>query len=333
MIDLTTRKPASLIALGAVLALLVLSSQATAAATDSLTSALPPATESSAPAASSAPAPAEQAPSVITTVTSTVEAADPTGVVHSVSAATADDPPAPVDNDSGSTLASVASSTTRQVSGLVERVRQETSETVAATVERTVHVVETETPVGAAVETLRHSSLTKELAKSVPAGETLPPPGTAAEASSGGPLDFNVPPQLNPLSPQGATGVQSPPIEHRLGFIGLERPNGLQLLTSADRNRPGSEQTPTPSSSPVGGAAVTAAATDDFNAPAPLDIPAPAPDSPGAAPGSGGSFFIPLAALLALLALVAPATLRRRLGEVPDFAVPNRFVCALERPG
>ena len=64
----------------------------------------------------------------------------------------------------------------------------------------------------------------------------------------------------------------------------------------------------------------------------PSDLPAAPSRSPGAVPGSGGSIFVPLAALLALLALVAPASFRR-LGEVPAFRPPTPFVCALERPG
>ncbi|HEX5376134.1 MAG TPA: hypothetical protein VFW48_08240 [Solirubrobacterales bacterium] len=65
----------------------------------------------------------------------------------------------------------------------------------------------------------------------------------------------------------------------------------------------------------------------------PLDGPiTPAPGSSGAAAGPTGSFFVPLAALLALLALAAPAVLRR-FGEAPDFRPPTPFVCALERPG
>jgi hypothetical protein len=84
----------------------------------------------------------------------------------------------------------------------------------------------------------------------------------------------------------------------------------------------------------MGGGAILAASTiDRSGSPAPLDVPLPAPDLPGAiTSGSGGSFFVPLAALLALLALVAPAVLRR-LGKVPDFQAPTPFVCALERPG
>ena len=65
------------------------------------------------------------------------------------------------------------------------------------------------------------------------------------------------------------------------------------------------------------------------------------PDSPGfpsgsttglGASGSGATIFIPIAALLALLALASPAILRR-LREPPDFPAPTPFVCALERPG
>lgn len=66
---------------------------------------------------------------------------------------------------------------------------------------------------------------------------------------------------------------------------------------------------------------------------APLDGPQPFPDFSGEAiPAPGGSSFVPFAALLALLALVAAAILRR-FREVPDLPAPALFVCALERPG
>ena len=60
----------------------------------------------------------------------------------------------------------------------------------------------------------------------------------------------------------------------------------------------------------------------------------PPPTSPqSAAAGSGGSSsFVPVAALLALLALAVPATCRR-FKEKPAFPAPAPFVCALERPG
>lgn len=64
----------------------------------------------------------------------------------------------------------------------------------------------------------------------------------------------------------------------------------------------------------------------------PAEAPTPAPGSTQAAAGSAGSTFIPIAALLALLALAAPAT-GRRLGKAADFRPPVPFVCALERPG
>lgn len=89
---------------------------------------------------------------------------------------------------------------------------------------------------------------------------------------------------------------------------------------------------------PAGGVANAVAPTGagggrPAGGPAPSDLPAPAPESPASAPaGSGGTSFVPIAALLALLALAPPATLRR-LGRAPDFQVPTRFVCALERPG
>lgn len=64
------------------------------------------------------------------------------------------------------------------------------------------------------------------------------------------------------------------------------------------------------------------------------NLPTPSPDLPQVAgSGSDGSPpFSSIVALLALLALVASAILRR-LREVPDFAAPTPFVCALERPG
>lgn len=70
-----------------------------------------------------------------------------------------------------------------------------------------------------------------------------------------------------------------------------------------------------------------------LDSPAPVDVPLPAPGSPAtSSSGPGGSSFVPLAALLALLALVPPATLRR-LGRSAGFRAPTLFVCALERPG
>lgn len=102
------------------------------------------------------------------------------------------------------------------------------------------------------------------------------------------------------------------------GISGLARPNGpLGVLAALP--------------SPSGDAAV-GLAPERSNDPAPgipLQLPAPS----GAAGGSlGTSFFIPFAALLALLALAAPA-ISRRHWEPPAFVPPTPFVCGLERPG
>ncbi|HEU4944524.1 MAG TPA: hypothetical protein VFT10_05115 [Solirubrobacterales bacterium] len=73
--------------------------------------------------------------------------------------------------------------------------------------------------------------------------------------------------------------------------------------------------------------------TGDRGGSAPANIPLPTPAPPAnAVADSGGSIFVPIVALLALLALVAP-TAQRRLGRAADFRLPTLFVCALERPG
>jgi len=71
----------------------------------------------------------------------------------------------------------------------------------------------------------------------------------------------------------------------------------------------------------------------DSPRPAPPSRSTPVPgSSSGALSGSGFGSSVPLAALLALLALAAPAILRR-FGEVPAVPAPAPFVCGLERPG
>jgi hypothetical protein len=64
----------------------------------------------------------------------------------------------------------------------------------------------------------------------------------------------------------------------------------------------------------------------------PLPYQRPPSEAPAVGSGFGGSIFIPLVALLALLALAPPASLRRRR-SVPDCQAPTPFVCALECPG
>jgi len=86
--------------------------------------------------------------------------------------------------------------------------------------------------------------------------------------------------------------------------------------------------------------AVTPLAEDIANSPGAApdrngDRPNPMPSLPTPQIGASGaapSSFVPIAALLALLALAAPA-IRRRPWEGPVCSPPIPFVCALERPG
>ncbi len=247
-------------------------------------------------------------------------------------------------------------------SGLVEEVQRTASRTVAPAIERTTQMTETDALVRSTEETLRHLPLGGEqVAKTVGSLSTSLSKATApVRETLAGPLDSLVDPTTAALLPPGGQAVEASPSSAfaslnltagaepassypTLGSLGnpsiaswLE-PNilaltELQLLTSADHDGPGSEQPLTPGRSPVG---EFVAVADDLQTPGPLNAPMPTPESesPGAAaPASGGSFFVPLAALLALLALAAPAT-RRRLSEVPGFPAPTPFVCALERPG
>jgi MYXO-CTERM domain-containing protein len=128
------------------------------------------------------------------------------------------------------------------------------------------------------------------------------------------------------LSIRGATAA-APPAElyaveaskFEVGKISALKPNGGELGLS-----PGTR---------IPSAFLASPTTDHLGSPAPSDVPLPAPKSPAnVVPGSGGPSFVPIVALLALLALVAPAALRR-FGRAPDFRAPAPFVCALERPG
>jgi hypothetical protein len=144
-----------------------------------------------------------------------------------------------------------------------------------------------------------------------PAG--MPPSGMLA---SPGESPFAVSPAFRGKTPSGNAGGGGALAAGYRGFAGAGH-SWLGALEGLDGIH----------SAPTSGMAGTP--PDDR---APLDGPMPAPGSSGVAAGSTGSFFVPLAALLALLALVAPAAMRR-FGEVPDFRPPTPFVCALERPG
>jgi hypothetical protein len=100
------------------------------------------------------------------------------------------------------------------------------------------------------------------------------------------------------------------PLQGPNGFLSL--PNDAIVTTAGSHTSPGGS----PAHSPLPGSAGLTSGP-----------------SSTAAPGlGGGSFFVPIAALLALLALAAPA-ISRRAKEALAAPVPSQFVCALERPG
>jgi hypothetical protein len=131
-------------------------------------------------------------------------------------------------------------------------------------------------------------------------------------------------PPLRPRSSSPRRVVWSPPPQL------MAAPGGAEASGAAERADHGWVAPPSP---PRPGFPFSHAGGDRGGSPTPPEIPLPAPGAPGVvASGSGGSIFVPLAALLALLALVAPAVLRR-LEEAPEFRPPTPFACALERPG
>jgi hypothetical protein len=118
-----------------------------------------------------------------------------------------------------------------------------------------------------------------------------------------------------------------------LGEPGGVGPSGLEVLSAAHDRAAGGELFPAPPEAPEplegAGSHSQDPISNDGNSPSPLyDALA----KTATAPGLGGSSSVPIAALLALLALATPAIFRR-LGEGAGFRPPTPFVCALERPG
>lgn len=169
-----------------------------------------------------------------------------------------------------------------------------------------------------------------------PASQELPPPSAAdsqtfvtppADGSPSSPPDRKLPVE------RGVDFLESLFLHPIAGFGGIAP---LHLWASLPRGDffAGGDQLAVENS--ADGVSPSAASGVSAN-PNPLDgddpLPPPLDLSQAAAPGLGGSpSFVPVAGLLALLALAAPATFRR-LREMSAFAAPTPFVCALERPG
>ena len=144
----------------------------------------------------------------------------------------------------------------------------------------------------------------------------------ALELGTGAPPQTSLPAVAPPQTSLPAASSTSPALH-----FPSPRTGHLALLTP--RTGPLALLTPSPPSS-FGAAPI--AAGDEKPSPPPIAPPPTAPSPSGSPSGSSGPIFIPLAALTVLVALLAPALLRR-LREGPGIPVPTPFVCALERPG
>lgn len=214
----------------------------------------------------------------------------------------------------------------RRASELVERARQDPASVAAPAVEGAAQTLRSQAPLETAQSTV------------LAVGHVATPAVERTVPSQSAPAGFDPPAS----AARGASAAG-----HELGGPPAgERTPGLRKHVLAKHSgafeRIGSEAPHVPAHSAGSWlAGMTAAADPDrgrFTTGQPngsrpdRPAPAPPPESPGVASGSGGSFFVPLAALLALLALAAPATFRRPR-EALDFLAPTPFVCALERPG
>jgi hypothetical protein len=159
-------------------------------------------------------------------------------------------------------------------------------------------------------------------------------PGIGGEASSPAlTIGPSAPPASASPSPRaGVALLASLRMQHLAEFGGIEP---LRSAAPSALGNSAAGLMPRPPVRPVATGVSPGGAGERPGGLAPLDgnYPMPSPGTPsGAVSGLGGSSFVPIVALLALLALAAP-TIFRRLGEGPDFRAPAPFACALERPG
>lgn len=196
------------------------------------------------------------------------------------------------------------------------------------------------TPDGVAVPAL-------DRAPDSPGGGRGPAPAPRAETGAPGDSGGAPVPAGPPAAP--AVPIPLPPT------AGIEDPHGLELgVRGVIRNSPGPGhrqildwRAATPPGAiglGDGEGPLTSAAAHASTAPSPHSAEQPAgpvsnrsgpplfPAPASASSGPGGASFVPFAALIALLALLAPATFSR-LREVVGPRVGAPFVCALERPG
>jgi hypothetical protein len=168
-------------------------------------------------------------------------------------------------------------------------------------------------------------------------GAGLAAAGGGAESTSHGPTGSTPASPADEAGPKGGVNALSGP-----SLLYVAGPGGIEPLQLSTPDRSGGSgvrghSLPMPS---TGADLLSSGGSEVWgNRPAPADgsdgngpSGPPPQTSPPAASGLGGSFFVPIAALLALLALVTPA-ITRRLKEMVDLSPPLPFACALERPG
>jgi hypothetical protein len=210
-----------------------------------------------------------------------------------------------------------ASAAQRGLAELTERVRQEPVSTVAMEIDKLASLADRPSAdfLGALVPVGNEPTTPTSL--SMPDGETsLKEMATTPDLQRAG--SFSLPEETAPNPFANTLSVESHTIESNVGQV-AKPSRGMHALLSGAVAR---------ELDPIAGTG-----GDGNGDPAPSDIPLPTPESPAnAIPDSVGPSFVPIAALLALLALAAPAA-RRRLGRALDLHVPTPFVCALERPG
>lgn len=288
---------------------------------------------------------AEAAPEVVP-----VEAPEVTPVVEE--ATTATPPPAPTPSSPTSDAARAVSDVTanvsavaapevneRPVSGLVARAGEETSRTLESTSETAAaaplpeKIAKPVAQVAKGVDRLSDEAQARALDLVASAEKAVLPvlPGQAP-ADPAAPPNQTLPLHQAPVGKSPLTGAwlgllpetgKNVPATYTaataaIDLLSVEGPNSSVDLAGA---QPLTIFTPAAGSIP------------HFNGPVSPSGPGPLGSMTGlTTSGSGASFFVPIAALLALLALASPAILRR-LRELPDFPAPTPFVCALERPG
>jgi len=153
-----------------------------------------------------------------------------------------------------------------------------------------------------------------------------------AQTPSDRPALDGAPPQLGgPFGIQRVIASAKAPV----AYPDLTRPGGIDsawLGAPADLSID-SRGSRAPAIGRTGDASFDSAIDRPGSASRPNELPPPGPRAPAAvSPTPDGPTFVPIAGLLALLALAAPAAFSRRR-KVPGSRASTLFVCVLERPG